>query len=110
MTADEPTVFQDGAFRPDRWVLLPAGEAPSAQEPSVVGKGRFLADRDALLAHEGPLGLLIEAGEDLDGVEPDLGRFSMIALRFPKYTDGRAYSMAALLRSRHRFAGELRAV
>ena len=30
-----------------------------------------------------------------------------IALRFPKWTDGRAYSQARLLRSRLRFEGEL---
>ena len=110
MTTSEPTLFRDGAFWPDPWVLLSAGEVPSADEPSVVGKARFLGDRDALLAHDGPLGLLIEAGEDLDGIEADLGRFTLIALKFPKYTDGRAYSTAALLRSRHGYAGELRAV
>jgi uncharacterized protein (DUF934 family) len=110
MTSSDHTVFRDGAFRPDPWVILPAGEAPSADEPSVVGKAQFLADRESLLAHNGPLGLLIEAGEDLDGIEADLGRFSLIALSFPKYTDGRAYSTAAMLRGRHGYAGELRAV
>ena len=33
----------------------------------------------------------------------------VIALRFPKWTDGRAYSQAALLRGRLRYAGEIRA-
>ena len=38
----------------------------------------------------------------LEGVE-------RIELQFPKFTDGRAYSQALLLRRRYRFAGDLRA-
>ena len=40
----------------------------------------------------------------------DLHRFDLIALEFAKFTDGRAYSQARLLRERHGFTGELRAV
>jgi uncharacterized protein (DUF934 family) len=40
----------------------------------------------------------------------DLARWRLIALQFPQWTDGRAYSQARLLRARLRFAGELRAV
>lgn len=47
---------------------------------------------------------------DVGDVVADLGLFERIALRFPKWTDGRAYSQARLLRVRHRFAGELRAI
>ena len=39
----------------------------------------------------------------------DLPRLGLIALQFPKWTDGRAYSQAHLLRSRYRFAGDIRA-
>jgi uncharacterized protein (DUF934 family) len=40
---------------------------------------------------------------------PDLSRLAMVALPFPKWTDGRAYSLARLLRTRHRYTGILRA-
>jgi uncharacterized protein (DUF934 family) len=39
----------------------------------------------------------------------DLPRLAAVGLQFPKWTDGRAYSQAVLLRSRLRFAGEIRA-
>jgi uncharacterized protein (DUF934 family) len=39
----------------------------------------------------------------------DLPRLALIALEFPKWTDGRAYSQARLLRERYGFEGELRA-
>jgi uncharacterized protein (DUF934 family) len=38
-----------------------------------------------------------------------LDRVAMVSLAFPKWTDGRAYSQARLLRVRVRFRGEIRA-
>jgi len=46
---------------------------------------------------------------DVEMLEPDLPRLALIALQFPKWVDGRAYSQARVLRSRLRFGGELRA-
>ncbi len=45
----------------------------------------------------------------LDPLKNHMGRLKLIALQFPKYTDGRAYSQARLLRSRLGYRGELRA-
>ena len=78
--------------------------------PVVLPKKRWLAERDQLADRNAPLGLQIEPGEPLDDIAADLPRFALIALSFPKFTDGRAYSIARLLREKHGFAGELRAV
>ena len=53
---------------------------------------------------------LIAAGEKIDDIVADLPRFALIALDFPKFSDGRAFSTARLLREKHGFAGELRAI
>jgi len=45
--------------------------------------------------------------EELAG---DLPRLALIVLQFPKWTDGRAYSQAHILRSRYRYTGEVRAI
>ena len=42
-------------------------------------------------------------------VADDLGVFDIFVLEFPKYTDGRAYSAARLLRDRYGFQGQVRA-
>jgi uncharacterized protein (DUF934 family) len=57
-----------------------------------------------------PVGLKLENDADVNEIAADLPRLAMIALQFPKWTDGRAYSQAHLLRTRHRFAGEVRAI
>jgi phosphoadenosine phosphosulfate reductase len=75
-----------------------------------VPRKAWLAEQERLANRNAPLGLLIAPGEPLDDIAADLGRFALIALSFPKFTDGRAYSIARLLREKHGFAGELRAV
>lgn len=56
-----------------------------------------------------PLGLIMPNTLDVELLHDDLPRFALIALQFPKWTDGRAYSQARLLRARLRFQGEVRA-
>ncbi len=51
----------------------------------------------------------ITLANDADPSTLDLNGITRIDLQFPKFTDGRAYSQAFLLRRRLRFAGELRA-
>jgi uncharacterized protein (DUF934 family) len=56
-----------------------------------------------------PTGVLLPNTADVATLAADLPRLSLLVLQFPKWTDGRAYSQARLLRARHRFEGELRA-
>jgi uncharacterized protein (DUF934 family) len=76
----------------------------------ILFKKRWLAERDTLAGRNAPLGLQLEPGEALDDIAVDVPRFAIIALSFPKFADGRAFSTARLLREKHGFAGELRAV
>ncbi len=56
-----------------------------------------------------PVGVIFPNDADIETLAPDLPRLSLVALQFPKWVDGRAYSQAHLLRSRLRFKGEVRA-
>ena len=56
-----------------------------------------------------PVGLMLANDEDVEDIAAELPRFALVALHFPKWTDGRAYSQAHLLRARYRYAGEVRA-
>jgi phosphoadenosine phosphosulfate reductase len=102
-------IWQDGAFRRDAWVKADA-TSTLHDDPVIVPKKRWLAERDHLASRNVPLGLLISAGEPVDDIADDLSRFAIIALDFPKFSDGRAFSTARLLREKHGYAGELRAV
>lgn len=52
---------------------------------------------------------VLELANDADPLAQDLAGISRIDLHFPKFTDGRAYSQARLLRQRLKFTGEIRA-
>lgn len=52
---------------------------------------------------------VLEIANDADPMDIDLAGATRIDLHFPKFTDGRAYSQARLLRQRRGFTGELRA-
>jgi uncharacterized protein (DUF934 family) len=75
----------------------------------LVSAARFLADPEALLTRGGKIGVIWPNNRDLDDLLPYLGRVAAVALVFPSFRDGRAYSQARLLHERHGFAGELRA-
>lgn len=53
--------------------------------------------------------LVLANSDDVLALGERLRGTTVIALQFPKWTDGRAYSQAVLLRSRLRYAGEIRA-
>src|ERR1700683_3889935 len=77
--------------------------------PVIVTAERFLADAAELAAREAPVGVLWPNSRRIAELEPWLARLALVALIFPKFRDGRAYSQARLLRERYGFRGELRA-
>ena len=66
--------------------------------------------RDELLARPGRLGVWLDSHEDPAAIAQDLRLFGVVAVSFPKFIDGRGYSIARLLRERYGYKGELRAV
>lgn len=59
--------------------------------------------------HGWALGVWLAPNEGPEAIAADLDDFSVIAIHFPKFADGRGYSTARLLRERHGYRGELRA-
>lgn len=66
--------------------------------------------RETLLDRSDPVGVQLKSDESPDSIAADLGRLSLVALEFPVFRDGRAYSYARMLRERFGFEGEVRAV
>ena len=71
---------------------------------------RFQTEGDRLLSEGRAVGVRLKSDEEVEALAYDLPRLSVVALEFPKFRDGRAYSNARLLRQRYGFAGEVRAV
>ncbi|MGE0313991.1 MAG: DUF934 domain-containing protein [Lautropia sp.] len=90
-------------------VLIDANGVPLADRWSLLDPSSVRA-----LATQGlppNVGVLLEPSDDpaiVDTLGPDV-RLALVAVRFPAATDGRGYSIARLLRQRHRWQGPIRA-
>ena len=102
-------IIRNRAITDDDFVHVPDGaELPEGGKP-IVSLARYIASRDSLLARYPSLGVRI-ASDKLPSDVPEPTRLTLIAIEFPRFTDGRGYSIARQLRDRHNFTGELRAV
>ena len=103
----------------DAWQVLTLAEGETAKQVAVpVGKvlvplAVWLARHDELLQrkhHGDDLGVWLSPADDPAALARHIDQFAVIAVEFPLFSDGRGYSIAALLRSRYGYKGELRAI
>lgn len=90
----------------DDWQYL--GEEPRGSSESLIVPLAELREHAA--AWRGRLGVRIAPADHIAALVSELPRLALIAIEFPAPGEGRGYTQARLLRSRHAFAGELRAV
>ena len=103
-------LVKTGRIVEDDYVRV-ADEEPIPDGVAVLLPGkRFLADAAELIGRDAAIGVIWPNDRRVAELEPWLNRLALVALNFPKFRDGRAYSQARLLRERYGFGGELRAV
>ncbi len=105
-----PRLWTPEGFRDDEWTHADDAGA-------LAGNGRLILPLRVLLemdpaTRQGArerLGVLLLPGDPLDAIVDILDDLSLVALAFPAFNDGRSFSKAELLRSRHGFEGTVRA-
>jgi uncharacterized protein (DUF934 family) len=102
-------LVRGGQVVEDRFVKVLDDTPVPEDGPVIVPGERYLADVAELSRREAPTGVLWPNNRNAAEIEPHLERLALIALAFPTFRDGRAYSQARILRERHQFRGELRA-
>lgn len=103
-------LLKAGRFVEDSWRALADGEDVPASGRIIVPLPRLLAEPTAFEVFVGELGVRLEPSQRVEQLEPWLPRLALVALSFPVFSDGRAFSTARILRERYGFAGEVRAV
>ena len=103
-------LIKDGKLVTDTFVDASGLEVLPPAGAVLVTYDQWQAQRAALLARGTPLGIRLHSDQPPELIAADLPHFALVALEFPKFRDGRAYSYARLLRERYGFRGELRAV
>lgn len=98
-----------GELRQDEWRHLDDREPVPEADAVTVSWARWQESDAALSARRSRLGLRLPNTAPVERLAAAVGRLDLVVLEFPKFTDGRAYSQARLLRGRLGFEGELRA-
>lgn len=99
----------------DDWSVLRLGENDTSESVAVPSGKTIVplkvwqAQRDSLQGRAS-MGVWLDSNERAEEMQNDLARFSVIAVNFPKFADGRGYSIAFHLRVRLGYRGELRAI
>ena len=111
---------RDGRIVADAWktLTLAEGESPDAVRvpigPVLVPLSVWQARRAELIyreyEHGWPLGIWLEARESAEKIARDVDDFSLIAIEFDEFTDGKNHPTALLLRECYGYKGELRAI
>jgi uncharacterized protein (DUF934 family) len=103
-----PSVIKNRQIVADHWqpvtddAELPAG-------PVIVSLARWQQERTTLRDRSEPVGVRLPNTANIADLADDLSALALVALEFPKFADGRAYSQARLLRERYGYQGEIRA-
>ncbi|MES3024335.1 MAG: DUF934 domain-containing protein [Pseudomonadota bacterium] len=115
LDAQPKQIIKGRAVVADDWTLLRLAEGDTA-EAVAVAEGKvivplavWLAQRESL-ATRAEVGVWIASDERPETIKDDLAHFGVVAVDFPKFTDGRGYSIAYNLRMRLGYQGELRAI
>ena len=102
-------LIKGGRIVADDFVRV-ADDAPVPDGASViVSAARFLGDAEAFARRAAATGVLWPNDRKVAELAPHLDRLALVALVFPTFKDGRAFSQARLIRERYGFGGELRA-
>jgi uncharacterized protein (DUF934 family) len=109
-----PKLIKNKAVVEDNWQLLEATDAPEA---AVIPDGEVIvplnvwkAQKDQLQGRKNTLGVWLDSDELAEELATDAEGFAVIALNFPTFMDGRAFTTARLLRERFGYQGDIRAV
>lgn len=108
-------IIKNKAIVEDDWTVLRLAGNDTPQSVAVhpgkviVPLEVWLAQRDAL-QHRTDLGVWLASSDRPEALRQDIANFAVIAVDFPKFSDGRGYTIAYLLRERLGYNGELRAI
>ncbi|MCJ8520584.1 uncharacterized protein (DUF934 family) [Pseudorhizobium tarimense] len=99
---------ETGFVENDPWVIETEDAPATGEQKPLLTLDQLIEKADA--SNDVGLGVLVRPADDVRRLEPYLYRLEIVALQFPAFNDGRAFSHASLLRERLNYRQELRAV
>lgn len=106
-------LIKDGTIIDNKWQYIAPSENDEAitlpsTDHIVIPFSTWLAQPE-LISGEGTYGIHVYPGDDISQFEGKLEQFTLVAIHFPAFADGRGYSYARTIREQFKFDGEIRA-
>ncbi|MBL0039284.1 MAG: DUF934 domain-containing protein [Nitrosomonadales bacterium] len=108
-------IIKNKAVVSDDWTILRLSENETPESVTVPA-GKIIVPlkvwqaQRATLQNRAELGVWLASNERPEELKGEMEKFAVIAVDFPKFADGRGYSIAYNLRARLGYVGELRAI
>jgi uncharacterized protein (DUF934 family) len=102
--------LKDGLVVDNSWQLVAADVETLPSGDILVPVAYWQANQQQLADHSGNVGVWVDGHEEVEGFASSIATAPVIAINFPKFVDGRGFSMARLLRERFGYIGEIRAI
>ncbi len=102
-------IIKDKQIIEDHWTHI-ADDEDISQGDITLSLTRWKTEKSALSNHQGRIGIRIAPADKLEEIADNLTDIPLVAVEFPAFTDGRAFSHARLLRERFAYKGEIRAI
>ena len=105
-----PQLLKDKRVIDDAWTLVDTDSQSLPDGDILLTYSQWQTFSEQLEFHSGQIGVVIEGNAEIEDIIEPLLKLPLIAINFPKFADGRGFSLATLLRERYNFNGEIRAV
>jgi uncharacterized protein (DUF934 family) len=105
-----PQLLKDGNVIDNSWQLVDADTDALPQGDILVSTSQWHEQQGLLANRAGAVGVWIDSHEEIEAFADGIIALPVIAINFPKFADGRGFSLARLLRERYGYSGEIRAI
>jgi uncharacterized protein (DUF934 family) len=102
--------LKDGLVVDNSWQLVAADADTLTAGDILISVTYWQANQQQLADHSGNVGVWVDGHEEVEEFAGSIATVPVIAINFPKFVDGRGFSMARLLRERYGYIGEIRAI
>jgi uncharacterized protein (DUF934 family) len=105
-----PQLLKDGNVIDNSWQLVDTDTDGLPQGDILVSTSQWHKQKNVLADRAGAVGVWIDSDEEIEAFADGIIDLPVIAINFPKFADGRGFSLARLLRERYGYSGEIRAI
>lgn len=107
-------IFRDGSIRQNQWVVVQRpvdGDSLNLleQQKTLIPADLWIEDREEFAGND-DIGVWLDSHDEPGILADHVHELPLVAINFPKFSDGRGYSTARLLRERFGYKNELRAI